>query len=44
MHMHKLYYNTLLTNLTEINIIIIKNILYEQIQRILYQFQNQHEK
>ena len=41
--MHKQYYNQLPTNLTKIQTKIIINILYEQIKRILYQFQNQQE-
>ena len=42
--MHKQYYNQLPTNLTRIHKKIIINILYEQIKRILYQFQNQQEQ
>ena len=43
-YMHKQYYNQLPTNLTKIHKKIIINILYEQIKRILYQFQNQQEQ
>ena len=42
--MHKQYYNQLPTNLTKIHKKKIINILYEQIKRILYQFQNQQEQ
>ena len=39
--MHKQYYNQLPINVTEIHITNNNNIFYEQIKRILYQFQSQ---
>ena len=42
--MHKQYYNQLPTNLTKIHKKNNNKYIYEQIKRILYQFQNQQEQ